>query len=350
MDTAEFLTSPLVSCRRLDSGDRAARLMGQSDCPVLPVVDDSGHMEGLVTDRDLYLGAFAERKQLSEIAVEQFMSTGADCCRAGDAIEVALELMARQRLRHVPVVDDEDRLVGVLFMEKILRHVTQLSDGARKQRIEAILIEALAAACEHPGAPGMAAASRACQAPPARELQDALRERATAQLAQSTADLGSGARGSLMGLLHELQLHRIELEMQNEELQGLQLQLAEERDRYRDLYEFAPVAYLTVDDRHVVQGANHTAHSMFGVGAEDFTGHSLAHFVDRDDTDACYLHLRKVRSSGVGACELKLRRGDGTTFHGRLDTTPLARAQGPDWYRVSIGDITASKLAEAERK
>lgn len=82
-----------------------------------------------------------------------------------------------------------------------------------------------------------------------------LRERAEEMLKAPHADIDEMSMEDVRGLLHELRVHQIELEIQNENLRESQVDLAQSRDRYSDLYEFAPVGYLTLDRHGVIQQA-----------------------------------------------------------------------------------------------
>ena len=149
-------------------------------------------------------------------------------------------------------------------------------------------------------------------------------------------------------LLHELQVHQIELEMQNEELRRTQLALQVSRDRYLELYDFAPVGYLTVSEDGLIQDANLAVASMLGVDRGKLPGRPFAAFVSRPDADRWHL-IFSGRDAGAGplACDLRLRRNDGTTFHAHLACHgPAAGGAAPSSARIALTDVTASKQLE----
>ena len=144
-----------------------------------------------------------------------------------------------------------------------------------------------------------------------------LREAAEARLARTQAPARS--HPSTSALLHELQVHQIELEMQNDELQRDQAELEESHERFVDLYDFAPVGYLTVSPSGVVQEANLTAASMLGVERRNLPGRPFASFVERGDADRWHLFLRSVlRGSEHQECDLAIRLGDDSVFDAHL--------------------------------
>ena len=122
-------------------------------------------------------------------------------------------------------------------------------------------------------------------------------------------------------LLEDLHLHQIELRMQNEELKRAQEVIEESRQRLADLYDFAPVAYLTLDARGVIKEANLTASALLGLPRQRLVGVPLLPYVVPEYQDEYLLH----RTSVVGnkqkaACELRFRKHRGGFFWGRLES------------------------------
>ena len=150
-------------------------------------------------------------------------------------------------------------------------------------------------------------------------------------------------------LIHELRVHQIELEMQNDELRRSQVQLDESRARYADLYDFAPVGYLTFDREGLVIEANLTAAKQLGMAIDRILEKSFSLYVPDTDRDAFHLHLAKVFKTGEPqTCEVRLRAMGGEEFYARLESIPVETADGRRMCRTSIIDISHAKLAEQE--
>jgi len=147
-----------------------------------------------------------------------------------------------------------------------------------------------------------------------------------------------------IAVLHELQVHQIELEMQNEELRRAQLALGEEHDRYVDLYDFAPVGYLTLDAKGVVVQVNLTGAALLGVDRKQLVGRRFAGFVAARDAERWHLFLATLVQSGEHQpCRLSLQRGDGSTLAGHV--SGQRQAQG-DEVRIVLTDVSASERLE----
>src|SRR5512145_3366450 len=99
-------------------------------------------------------------------------------------------------------------------------------------------------------------------------------------------------------VLHELRVHQIELEMQNEELRRTQTQLETARARYFDLYDLAPVGYCVVSVEGLILEANLTAVTLLGVARAALVKQPITRFVFKDDQDIYYLHRRRFLQTG----------------------------------------------------
>lgn len=120
MNAQQVMTSDPACCGPDTTASEAARQMTDHDCGCLPVIDDDGKVTGVVTDRDLATRALAEDTD-PDTPVREVMSSPAMCCGTStDTTEVA-EMMAQHQVRRVPVVDADDRLVGMVAQADLAR-------------------------------------------------------------------------------------------------------------------------------------------------------------------------------------------------------------------------------------
>jgi PAS domain S-box-containing protein len=152
-------------------------------------------------------------------------------------------------------------------------------------------------------------------------------------------------------LLHELQMHQVELEMQNHELRRTQAALEESRDRYGALYDHAPVGYLTLDRQGKVLDANLTAGTLLRIERDRLRGAFLSSFMNEDDSRSFRLHRDAVFANGTKqGCDLWIRRADGSTFPARVDSIVAGDARdaggSPTCCRSVLLDVSDLRRAE----
>ena len=143
--------------------------------------------------------------------------------------------------------------------------------------------------------------------------------------------------------IHELRVHQIELEMQNEELRRAQIELDVVRARYFDLYDLAPVGYVTLSDKGIIREANLTAATLLGVTRGVLVTQPFSRFILPADQDVFYRHFKKLLETGeTQSCELWMVKLDGTVFWTRLESIadPVCR--------ITMSDITDRKRVEEE--
>lgn len=122
MQVKDIMQETVHVCHQRDSARSAALLMEQADCGVLPVTDELNHPLGVVTDRDLLLAAAKYDRPISEIAVDDAMSHGVFTCRPDDDVGRAESVMCRHQVRRVIVVDERERIAGILSLSDLARH------------------------------------------------------------------------------------------------------------------------------------------------------------------------------------------------------------------------------------
>jgi PAS domain S-box-containing protein len=176
-----------------------------------------------------------------------------------------------------------------------------------------------------------------------------LREQAEAKLRAAEAKTSAGlSPEETQRVLHELQVHQIELELQNEELRRAQAELEESRMRYLDLYDLAPVGYVTLSQQGLILEANLTAAELLGVARGALVQQPLTRFILPEDQDIYYRHRKHLVETGAPqTSELRLARPDASLFWAQVQATVLPDADGVPICRTVISDITARKQTEA---
>src|ERR1700720_2510920 len=154
-------------------------------------------------------------------------------------------------------------------------------------------------------------------------------------------------------LVHELQVHQIELEMQNTELQEARDRMEAVLEKYTDLYDFAPVGYFSLDQQGHILEVNLTGAALLGVERSLLIRRRLLHFVVPASQPTFSAFLERVcAGTGKHACEAALSKKGAApfwaSFHG---ISAISASSSRKWCRVAVSDITPLKQAEeAERR
>jgi PAS domain S-box-containing protein len=170
-------------------------------------------------------------------------------------------------------------------------------------------------------------------------------------LGQSARKLSLLPEGDARQLAHELQVHQMELEMQNNELRHVQLELEASRDRFARLYDFAPVGYLTLDRAGIIGEANLTATLLLDLDRRDIIGRKFTRFLAPESQEIYYLHQQKAWSSGLReTCQVWMRRPGRTNFTAELQIVAnQPQPSEPEVCFLTMSDATERTRLEAER-
>jgi PAS domain S-box-containing protein len=177
-----------------------------------------------------------------------------------------------------------------------------------------------------------------------------LRRRAEARLREQKIVKQSDF--STQRLFHELEVHRIELEMQNAELQKTRDELEVSLEKITDLFDFAPVGYFSIDESGVVLDANLKSAALLGVERSRLINRNLLLFVDQKGRPILMAFLKNVLAEPKDQeCEaLLLKKGGGTFWAVFRATSAVCPAGSRRWCRVAFGDVTARKQAEEAQR
>jgi PAS domain S-box-containing protein len=149
-------------------------------------------------------------------------------------------------------------------------------------------------------------------------------------------------------LIHELRVHQIQLEMQNEDLRQKQDELDIVRMRYFDLYDLAPLGFLTLGETSLILESNLCAATLLRVLRGKLVGQPISNFLLRDDQDAYYSFRKQLFETGESlTCELRMVKSDGSPFWVHISATIARDTNGERICRLVLIDITERKLNEA---
>jgi CBS domain-containing protein len=124
---SEVMTSDPVVCTPNDLATKVAQVMNRADVGPVPIVENeqTKRLVGMVTDRDLALRMVGEARDIKTTKAEEIMSRKIVTCRAGDDLQKALDAMSENQLRRIPVVDDKDRIVGIIALADVATRANQ---------------------------------------------------------------------------------------------------------------------------------------------------------------------------------------------------------------------------------
>ena len=176
-----------------------------------------------------------------------------------------------------------------------------------------------------------------------QQAETILREKAE----QSLEELKAMSPEAVRQTLHELGVHQIELELQNEELRRSQVALDASRQRFFDLYDLAPVGYVTISESGLILESNLMAASLLGAVRGALARQPFSRFVFKADQDIWYLHRKQLFATGEPQShELRMVKDDGIPFWVHLASVVAQDAAGAPVCRVTLSDITERKQVE----
>jgi two-component system CheB/CheR fusion protein len=195
---------------------------------------------------------------------------------------------------------------------------------------------------EHPDVGGT------LKGPPATSSPEALRLRADEIAhARPPEALEELSPAESRKVIHELRVHQIELELQNEELRRTQESLEASRSRYFDLYDLAPVSYFTLNEDGIILEVNLTGSRLLDVARAALVGRPLNLFILPEDQDLFYLATRQlVNTDREQAFELRMAKRDGQPFWVWIEATAAHDDNAAPVLRMVLTDITARKQTE----
>ena len=185
----------------------------------------------------------------------------------------------------------------------------------------------------------------------------AMRETAEDQIAKSSGLPPEPADKTSEEMIHELRVAQIELEMQQSELKKTQLALEDSRDYYQELYDFAPVGYLTLTPKGVIKQVNLSLATLLGVTRQKLVDRGFGHFVDDESLGQFDIHISSVlKQKEKLSCNLSLKREDGLSLYVRLESirkdgsTEEKETAETRGILMAVTDITERKRAEENLK
>ncbi len=170
--------------------------------------------------------------------------------------------------------------------------------------------------------------------------------RAEAEAMVESFSVGANATNLTEMLMHELLVHKVELETQNEELRRAHVAMEEARDHYVDFYEFAPISYITINRDGMISAINLTGAALLGADRTKLINHRFSTFVappDRDRWHRLFMNMMEHVKDELQKFSLEMVRIDGSQFYGHFDCLRKETLDAPAMLRVALTDITQQK-------
>ncbi len=169
--------------------------------------------------------------------------------------------------------------------------------------------------------------------------------------AKSPVNLQDMSTEETWRLVHDLQVHQLELEMLNEELRRAHAELAIAQSRYFELFDVAPVGHVVIDEHGLIADVNLATSSLLGCPGQDLVAQPFTRIITSENQDVYYLQRERLLESGTPlSCDLRLRKHDGTSFWAHLEGTVARNGEGAPVCRAVPSDISERKRAEAEHE
>jgi len=150
MNVHDVMTDRVESCQPWTDLGEAAMVMWRNDCGAVPVQDPaSGKLQGVITDRDICMALATTGRRPGERVVSEVMATQPLTVHPDDDIEAALETMRRGRVRRLPVVSDDGKLVGMLSINDLILRASKLHSRTKSVVPADDVLETLKAICRH---------------------------------------------------------------------------------------------------------------------------------------------------------------------------------------------------------
>jgi len=155
---------------------------------------------------------------------------------------------------------------------------------------------------------------------------------------------------NIQRLIHELQTHQIELDMQNDELRQIEQELSTLYDQYFELYDLAPVGYFTISEKGLIQKVNLTGAGLLDLDKDKVLNKQFNHFVFPEDQDKHYLLIRKAfQTKTLQSDEIRIVKNDSSVFYANLSCIAFSDVDGINQLRLTVTDITGRKQEDALR-
>lgn len=184
---------------------------------------------------------------------------------------------------------------------------------------------------------------------------DKLREIAKETLKKTEQKLDYDKFGDIDKLIEELNIYRIELELQNKELLDYQEYLHEEKEKYSELYDFAPVGYITLNEDGKIIEINRTAAQLLATKKLMAKSLQFSQFIEENSQDEFYFYMKNIRETHKRqSCEIRMKRSDDSLFYARLESFAIKSGKETT-IRMALIDISPEvevkkKLHESEKK